>query len=450
MKIGFKVQGSGFSTLVVAIIKNVAWAAGVLMALAVAAGRSGFARAADEWPQFRGPDGQGHAPQAEPPLEWSDTSNVVWKTPIPGLGWSSPVVGGSQIWLTTAHEPSRTLRAICLDRGTGRVLHDVEVFRPGELPRIAAKNSHASPTPVLDGGFVYVHFGSQGTACLARDGQVVWRAKLDYDQHHGSGGSPVVWRDLLIVLCDGYETQSAVALDKRTGQVRWQQPLEAEMAYSTPLLVPVGAAEQLVCDDGRAIIGRDPASGQELWRYRHDGHSVVPRPVFGHGLIYACSGYWTPRLYALRAGGQGDVTETHLAWSARRGVPHTPSPLLVGDELYLLSDQGVVTCLDARNGKERWRQRFNGAFSASPVEAGGRIYLTNEEGTTFVISPGSQYDLLAVNQLAGRTLATPAFAGRSVFLRTDAALYHLQEPAAARSASQLSGVPGNADGKAKR
>lgn len=420
------------------------------MALAVAAGRSGFARAADEWPQFRGPDGQGHAPQAEPPLEWSDTSNVVWKTPIPGLGWSSPVVGGSQIWLTTAHEPSRTLRAICLDRGTGRVLHDVEVFRPGELPRIAAKNSHASPTPVLDGGFVYVHFGSQGTACLARDGQVVWRAKLDYDQHHGSGGSPVVWRDLLIVLCDGYETQSAVALDKRTGQVRWQQPLEAEMAYSTPLLVPVGAAEQLVCDDGRAIIGRDPASGQELWRYRHDGHSVVPRPVFGHGLIYACSGYWTPRLYALRAGGQGDVTETHLAWSARRGVPHTPSPLLVGDELYLLSDQGVVTCLDARNGKERWRQRFNGAFSASPVEAGGRIYLTNEEGTTFVISPGSQYDLLAVNQLAGRTLATPAFAGRSVFLRTDAALYHLQEPAAARSASQLSGVPGNADGKAKR
>ena len=430
-KKGFRVQGLGFS-----IFARTLGGPPALLVWTVLGSFLGGARASDEWPQFRGPDGQGHAPQADPPLEWSETSNVVWRTPIPGLGWSSPVVGGRQIWLTTAHEPSRTLRAICIDRATGRVMHDLEIFRPAELPRVAAKNSHASPTPVLDGNYLYVHFGSQGTACLARDGQVIWRTQLEYDQHHGSGGSPVVWRDLLIVQCDGYEMQSTVALDKRTGEVRWRQPLDVEMAYSTPLLVPVGAAEQLICVSGRAIVGRDPASGRELWRYRHDGHSVVPRPVFGHGLIYVCSGYWTPRLYALRAGGQGDVTETHLAWSARRGVPHTPSPLLVGDELYLASDMGVVTCLDARTGQEHWRQRFSGAFSASPVEAAGRIYFTNEEGTTFVVSPGSQYELLAVNQVAGRVLATPACAGRSLFLRTDTTLYHIQDTATAASTAR--------------
>ncbi|HJT32235.1 MAG TPA: PQQ-binding-like beta-propeller repeat protein, partial [Pirellulales bacterium] len=209
-KKGFRVQGLGFS-----IFARTLGGPPALLVWTVLGSFLGGARASDEWPQFRGPDGQGHAPQADPPLEWSETSNVVWRTPIPGLGWSSPVVGGRQIWLTTAHEPSRTLRAICIDRATGRVMHDLEIFRPAELPRVAAKNSHASPTPVLDGNYLYVHFGSQGTACLARDGQVIWRTQLEYDQHHGSGGSPVVWRDLLIVQCDGYEMQSTVALDKR-------------------------------------------------------------------------------------------------------------------------------------------------------------------------------------------------------------------------------------------
>lgn len=383
-----------------------------------------LAHAAD-WPQFRGGDGQGHSPETGLPLEWSETENIAWKTPLAGLGWSSPAVAGNQVWVTTAHEPSRTLRAICLDRQTGTVRYDVEVFRMAQLPRIAAKNSHASPTPVIDGDHVYLHFGSQGTACLGRDGRPLWRVALDYDQHHGSGASPIVWRDLLIVPCDGYESQYAVALDKRDGHVRWKQEREGQMSYSTPLVVNVRGAEQLICDGGGGIVARNPLNGEEIWRYRHDGHSVVPRPVFAGGVVFACSGYWTPRLYAIRADGQGDVTDSHLLWSARRGVPLTPSPLVVGNELYMISDQGVMSCLAARTGQEYWRHRFTGAFSASPVYADGRIYLLNEEGTTYVVSATSEFDLLATNQLAGRALASPAMSDGSIFLRTDTHVYRI-------------------------
>jgi outer membrane protein assembly factor BamB len=384
-----------------------------------------LAHAAD-WPQFRGADGQGHSSETGLPLEWSESSNIAWKTPLAGLGWSSPAVVGNQVWLTTAHEPSRTLRAICLDRETGVVRHDVEVFRLAELPRIAAKNSHASATPLVEGDAVYVHFGSQGTACLTRDGRLVWRVVLDYDQHHGPGASPVVWRDLLIVPCDGFESQYTLALDKRDGQVRWKQQREGQMSYSTPLVINVRGADQLICDGGGAIVARNPANGDEIWRYRHDGHSVVPRPVFAGDVVYACSGYWTPRLYAIRADGQGDVTDSHLLWSGRRSVPLTPSPLIAGEELYMISDQGVFSCLSARGGQEYWRHRFAGAFSASPVLADGNIYLLSEEGTTYVVSATSQFQLLATNQLAGRALASPAVAGGSIFLRTDTHVYRIR------------------------
>lgn len=392
----------------------------------------------DEWPQFRGPDGQGHAAQTGLPTSWSETQNIRWKTAVPGLGWSSPVVAGQQIWLTTAIDAEQSLRAVCLDRETGIVLHDVEVYRKQDLGRIANKNSHASPTPVIDENRVYVHFGAQGTACLTAEGQIVWKRELKYDQHHGPGGSPVVWRDLLFVSCDGHDVQYTIALDKRTGQVRWKSDHPGVHAYSTPILIQAGGVDQLITSGGGALIAYAPQDGTELWRCRHGGHAVVPRPVAGNGLVYFCTGYWTPTLFAVRPDGRGDVTESHVQFSLRHSVPHNPSPLLVLDRLYMVSDLGVLTCADAVKGTEIWRQRLSGGFSASPLLADGKIYLVNENATTLVIAPGEKYQLLAENHLDGRALASPAVAGHSIFLRTDTHLYRIEEPRNIQAGTRIS------------
>ncbi|MBI3836964.1 MAG: PQQ-binding-like beta-propeller repeat protein [Planctomycetia bacterium] len=384
--------------------------------------------AGDNWPQFRGPDGQGHSTATRLPDTWSESENIRWKVPVAGQGWSSPVVYGDQIWLTTAVDADQSLRAICIQRESGELLHDVEVFRKPDLGRIAAKNSHASPTPVLDGKHVFVHFGAHGTACLTTDGEVVWTRELVYDHRHGPGGSPVVWKDLLIVSCDGPDVQYTVALDKQTGQIRWKVDHPGQQAYCTPLVIKVNGVEQLITSGGEAAIAYSPADGKELWRCRHSGHSVVPRPVAGNGLVYFCTGYWTPALFAVRPDGQGDVTDSKIEFTLRRGVPHTPSPLVVGEQLYAVSDLGVVTCVDAKKGKEIWRQRLSGNFSASPTLADGKVFLLNEQGTMFVLAPGDNYKLLATNHLDGRTLASPAFVGHAIYLRSDTHLYRIEPP----------------------
>jgi outer membrane protein assembly factor BamB len=362
-----------------------------------------------------------------PPLHWSEAENVRWKTPIDGLGWSSPVVEGDQIWLTTAIESDGSLRAMCINRETGATEHDVEVFRKDDLGRIASKNSHASPTPVIDGELVFVHFGAHGTAALSRDGRVLWKRELEYDHRHGPGGSPVVWQDLLIVTCDGPDVQYTVALDKHTGEIRWRADHQGQQAYSTPLVIGAGNSAQLITSQGEALIAYRPADGAELWRCRHGGHSVVPRPVVGNGLVYFCTGYWTPSLLAVRLGGKGDITASHLAFTFRRGVPHTPSPLVDKDRLYMVSDQGVLTCADAVQGNEVWQKRLGGAFSASPTLVDGKIFLANESGTTFIVAPGDEFRLLAQNQVDGRTLASPAFVDGAMYLRSDTHLYRIEE-----------------------
>ncbi len=386
------------------------------------------ASAAETWPQFRGPRGDGHAAKRTVPMQWSETENVRWKTPIAGLGWSSPVVAGEQIWLTTAIEAEGSLRAVCVDRGSGQVVHDVEVFKHDDLGRVAAKNSHASPTPVLDGRFVFVHFGAHGTACLTDEGQVVWRTQLKYDHRHGPGGSPVVWGDLLIVACDSPDEQFLVALDKRTGEERWRVDHQGEQAYSTATLAKVAGASQLIASRGNAVIAYAPGDGSELWRCSYTGHSVVPRPVVAGEFVYCCTGYWNPSLLAIRLDGSGDVTASHVAFTARRGVPFISSPIVVDGRLYMTTDLGVLTCLDALTGKELWHERLSGNFSASPTYAGGKIYLQNEEGTTFVLKPGATYDLLATNHLECRTLASPAFVDGAVYLRSDTHLYRIEQP----------------------
>jgi len=399
--------------------------------------------AADDWPQFRGPDGQGHAAAQGLPLQWSESENIRWKVPVAGLGWSSPVVCGDRVWLTTAIEAEQSLRAVALDRETGETVVDVEVFRKEDLGRIASKNSHASPTPVVDGQRVFVHYGAHGTACLSWDGEIVWTRELAYDHRHGPGASPIIWKDMLIVCCDGPEEQFTVALDKATGKVRWKVEHQGLQAYATPLLIKVNDTVQLIASRGEALVAYSPDTGKEIWRCRHGGHSVVPRPVAGNGMVYFCTGYWTPSLYAVRPDGKGDVTERKVEFILRRSVPHNPSPLLVDEQLYMISDLGILTCVDGVGGGELWRKRLSGNFSASPTLAEGRIYLVNEDATTYVIEPGEDYRLLATNHLDGRSLASPAFVDQAIYLRTDTHLYRIElgdaepgeDPAVARQNS---------------
>ena len=399
--------------------------------LAIAAGPAG----ADDWPEFRGPTGQGHAPDAQVALTWSETENVTWKSSVVGLGWSSPAVAHGRIWLTTAvTEPGAgsSLRLLAYDVETGDNTLDVEVLDSSEIYPLNPKNSLASPTVVVDpdGERVYVHFGAAGTAAVATDGEIVWRTRFPYISQHGNGGSPILHDGRLIVSIDGYDTAFLVALDARTGEEQWRsmRPDPVSQAYSTPITIRVGDREQIVGVSAFRTTGHDPRTGEEIWRVRYpNGFSNVPRPVYGHGLVYLSTGFQSPVLLAVRADGSGDVTRSHIAWRLRRGAPLTPSPILVGDELYVVTDFGIATCVDARTGAMHWQERLGGNHSASPVFVDGRIYFQNEEGVTIVIAPGTEFRELARNRLDGSTLASMAVSDDALFVRTDTHLYRIEE-----------------------
>jgi len=364
------------------------------------------------------------------PFEWSESRNVAWKVPIEGSGWSTPVVADGKVWVTTAAgDRGSSLRLIGFDAESGRQLVSTEVFRVRGAPEINPKNNRASPSPVVEGDRVYVHFGAEGTAALTTAGEVVWKAQFAYTSQHGAGGSPIVYGDLLIFSCDGGDAAFVVALDKRTGKVRWRTSRRYpwDQAYTTPLAISVAGRDQIVSVGARRATAYDPANGKEIWRVSYDdGFSNVPRPVFGHGLVYITTGFQQPALMAVRADGSGDVTKSHVAWTVRRGAPLTPSPLLVENELYFVSDGGIASCVDARTGELRWQQRLGSAFSASPIFAGGRIYFLSEQGATVVIAPGTTFRALAVNTLEGSTLASMAVADQSIFIRTDSHLYRIK------------------------
>lgn len=391
---------------------------------------------AEDWPQFRGPGGQGISAETGLPVEWGDTQNVRWKTTIPGRGWSSPSIQGDRIWLTTATEDGRSLRLLTIDRDSGRILRNLELFRlEGDIP-IHEKNSHASPTPIIDGDRVYVHFGGHGTACVKTNGEVLWKTKLIYYHRHGPGGSPIIYGNLLIVNCDGYDIQYVAGLDKMTGEMRWRKRRAGYQAYTTPLVIRAAGRDQLISIGAMYAASYEPETGDEIWRVRYGkGYSNVPRPVFGHGLVYLTTGFDQADLLAIKPDGQGDITDSHIAWRNRKGIPLTSSPLLVGDEIYFVSDNGIAACLDARTGKEHWRTRFGGNYSASPIYADGRIYFLSEECDAPVIAPGKELKRLATNKLDGRCLASIAPAGKSLFLRTDTTLYRFQQPGAGAPSS---------------
>lgn len=391
--------------------------------------------AAGDWPQFRGANSDGHVVNTSCPLEWSDTKNVVWKTPIDGLGWSSAVIVRGRVFLTTAVpvDEGLSLRALAIDSDSGKILWNQEVRTVEKAPSIHHKNSHASPTPIVSNGAVFVHFGNQGMARLkASDGTIEWTCdEIEYNPVHGSGGTPVLCNGHLVFTCDGSKKPYVMAVDAETGKVAWKTPrtVEARVSHSfgTPTVAMVEGKPQVLAPGPGMMAAYDANDGKELWKVVAPGWSVVPQPVLGHGMVYYNHDYDNPEMMAVKLGGHGDVTETNVVWRMKTGAPSTPSPLLVGDELYFVSDKGVATCVNAKTGEKYWTGRVGGNFSASPVFVNNLILLLNEDGGATWIKPGKTFTVVGENVVSGRTFATPAFADGAMYLRTDSNLYKIAE-----------------------
>ncbi len=399
---------------------------------------SAAAFAADNWTQFRGPTQQGFSDSTDLPTEWSESKNIKFKTDIPGEGWSSPVVLGKQIWMTTATEAGRSLRAICVDRETGKILHDIEVFHV-EPDKKNGFNSYASPTPVLETGRVYLSFGNYGNACLdTATGATVWKSnELKLDHKEGPGSTPIIYKNLFILHCDGMDVQYIAALEKATGKIAWKTnrsfnfsstPNDRRKSYCTPLVATVAGKDQLISIGASRISGYDPGTGTEIWWCNIPGYSNVPRPVYAKGIAYICTGFDQSELWALKIeGATGDIAPTGMLWKTKKGIPAKPSPLLIEDRIYVVSDNGIARCINATTGTDVWQARTGSGYSASPVFAQGLIYASSEKGVTTVIRPGEKLDTVAENQLDGRILASPAIAGKAIFIRTDKALYRIEK-----------------------
>ena len=390
------------------------------------------------WSAFRGAAGNGHAANACPAVKWSELDHVRWKTPIHGKGWSSPVVLGNQVWLTTATEGGTQMYALCVDLDRGNIIHDVLVFENTEPRFCHPTNSYASPSPVVADDRVYVHFGSYGTACLdAATGSKIWEQRsLDCDHWRGPGSSPILDDHRLYVAYDGYDVQYVVALDRRTGKTIWKTPRninystnngDHRKAYSTAQLIRVGNQDQLISPSAQSTIAYAPATGEELWRVEHGGMNAASRPLYAHGLVYITTGDGVgrtqPALLAIRP---HEKTSDRIAWSSRRSVPRRPSPLIIDELLFTISDDGIATCLDAKTGDPIWRKRIAGNYRASPLHADGRIYVCNLEGVTTVLAAARSYKQLAVNHLDNGFQASPAAVGKTLLLRSTKHLYAIE------------------------
>ncbi|HBE71929.1 MAG TPA: serine/threonine protein kinase [Planctomycetaceae bacterium] len=410
--------------------------------LAALASTSSIALA--DWPAFRGPQRDGILRGQSIPLKWSATENVLWRTELPGQGWSSPVVSGQKVYLTAAVPQSGSdggsgatafdLNLITLDANTGSMLDTRTVLvQSTDAPRIHSKNSHASPTPIIQGDRIYLHFGHLGTACLTLEGETIWKNEsLSYSPVHGNGGSPALAGDLLIFSRDGKDTAVVTALDKHTGKVVWETTRDVEasrkFSFCTPLLATLGGREQLILPGSNVVQSLDPVDGSELWRVRYDGYSVIPRPIVDSGLVFVATGYNRPSLLAIDPTGSGDVTETHLKWKEKTSVPHTPSLIALGGSVAMVSDKGIASCLDSSSGDLKWKLRVGGNFSASPVLYGTRLLLQDEQGVCSVIDlSAANPEILHTNELGERTLASFAVYENTLLLRSDKALYRISE-----------------------
>jgi outer membrane protein assembly factor BamB len=420
---------------------------------------------AQSWPQFRGPNQDGTSAASNTPETWSESENIAWKTELPGKGWSSPVVLDGKIWLTTAIEKQPTqeelaklleenvenpkhrkirqivsdlkLQALCVDLESGKLEKTIDLFTISGPDAIHTLNSYSSPTPVVEPGRLDCDVGTFGTACVdTESGKLVWTKDLELVHSVGPGSSPVVIGNTLVLVRDGVDVQYIIALDKGSGEVMWRTPrppMDAEKgdqkkAYSTPIFINHDGRAQLIAPTSQWIVSYNLADGEELWRADHGtGFSLVPRPVYSPdtGLVYFCTGFGKPELWAVDPSGNGDVTETHIRWKEPKRIPKKPSPLLHDGNLYVIEDGGVATCFNAENGEVIWEDRVGGNHSASPILADKKIYFANQEGVTTVVAPGSEYKVLAENQLDGQIMASPVPLDNTLLIRTDTALYKI-------------------------
>lgn len=396
-------------------------------------------RAGAAWWQFRGPTGDGWSSVSELPTQWDEEKNIAWKTKVHDRGWSSPVVWDDQIWVTTATEAGHKLYAVCIDKNSGKIVHDLHLFDVEDPMRITNENTYATPTPVIEKGRVFVHFGTYGTACIdTNTGEKLWTRRdlnCDHEANAGPASSPTIIDGNLVVHVDGRDVQYIVALDRKTGDTVWKTlrsidfadiPVHHRKAFCMPTAIGQGDAMQIVSPGGRAIYSYD-RRGNEIWRVQHRGFSVAPRPVFGHGLVFATIDRDDPELWAIRVDGKGDVTNSHVAWKETRGMPQRCSPLLIDDLLYLVSRDGIATCLEAKTGELVWKKRLEGRYSASPLYAQGLIYLFNEEAKATLIRPGRKFEVAHQNALAPDQLrATPAIVDNALIVRTENFLYRIE------------------------
>lgn len=397
---------------------------------------------AEDWTEFRGPTGQGQSVAVGLPTSWDVQKNVVWKVPVEGNGWSSPVASDDRIYLTTAVAVGQgtdgdvSLRALALNAATGIVLWSREVFlqQAGAATRSHSKNSLASPTPVYANGRLFVHFGHMGTACLdADDGKILWSTRdYAYSPVHGNGGSPVLCDDLLLFSADGANSTEVLALDRRNGKLKWRTPrvtaARNTFSFSTPLVIEVDGRKQVVSAGSGVVQSLEPRSGKELWRVSYgDGFSVVPRPIFAHGQVYVCTGYNKASLLAIRVTPEmnGDVTASHSNWKMDRAIPFNPSLVAVGDDVYCLADNGILSCIEGRTGKLHFQERCTGPASASILHADGKLFLLDERGLGVVVEAGRTLRILAKNELGERCLASQAVVDNDLLIRTAAHLYRI-------------------------
>jgi outer membrane protein assembly factor BamB len=398
------------------------------------------------WPQFRGPRGDGSSDSKGLPVTFSEKEHIKWKTPIHGKAWSSPVIWGSQVWLTTANEQGTELSVVCVDKETGKIIRDKVLFRVAD-PQFCHKfNSYASPTPALEEGRVYVSFGSPGIAALdSKTGEVVWERR-DFVCNHfrGAGSSPVIFENLLLHHFDGSDKQYVVALDKNTGKTVWEvnrsvdyqdlQPdgkPEAEgdwrKAFATPHVFEWQGKPVMLSNGAKAHYAYDPRSGKELWRYEDRGaHSAAGRPVVGHGMTFFSTGFGKSTIVALKLGGSGVLGDDKVAWKLNKAVPNKPSVTLVGDLLFTLNDGGITSCIDAKTGNTIWTQRISGNYSASPLHADGRIYVCSEEGKVTAFAPEREFKVLGESKLDDGFMASPAVSDKALYLRTKTNLYRVE------------------------
>lgn len=387
---------------------------------------------AENWPGWRGPQRNGLSSEQHLPLQWSSSQGIAWKTALPGAGISSPIVWDDLVVVTASDGyRQQELHVIALDLHDGSERWHVRLWGTAPTLHHAYKSSMASPSPVTDGEAVYAFFGSGDLAAIDLQGRLLWHRALAeeygaFENRFAASSSPLVFEDLVIVQCDHYGQSYLLGVQKTTGANRWKADRpECWLSWSSPTLVPVpgaGGWELLVCGSEK-VEGYDPASGEKLWTFTGLARECVPTPVFGHGLAYVVSG---PRgaTFAIRPGGRGDVTATHLVWSSERGTPFVPSAILVGEQYYMIDDKGIGTCFDAHTGEQLWRRRLLGPVTASPVAGDGKLYLTDEEGTTAVIACGeSACRELARNRLDEPVFASPAISQGRLFMRAAGHLY---------------------------